>query len=190
MPKNNQTLNILFGLLWFVLVPIIFVVNIGLTLIGINIVDNTSVSLGYIIYFWIPIVIIFLPLIIKLLIKKTFLKSLGIAFGVIIAYFISLAFLITGLTMYFHSFSKAKWENYEWNRYLMIEDLEQKYNFIGMTKAEVINLLGNYQVNYTVAYNGNAIGYNIKSGFFYLRSYILILDDNDIVLETKIVAQD
>lgn len=44
--------------------------------------------------------------------------------------------------IYFSNYSRSKWDNNEYLRYCMIDDLERKYKIVGMTKDEVTDLLG------------------------------------------------
>ena len=43
---------------------------------------------------------------------------------------------------YMEIFSKEKWDKYPAFHYVMEEDLEKKYNLIGMNKSEAVSLLG------------------------------------------------
>ena len=44
-------------------------------------------------------------------------------------------------------FSQEKWENDPYNRDVMIDDLLKSYDFLSMTKDDVINLLGNQRLS-------------------------------------------
>lgn len=185
--NKNRILCVIATILWIIFIGILYVVNI---LMGISeniIILNTSEKLWIFIYVIVPWILLFLPLAIKLFWKIKYLKSLLISFIVSIIYIIALALLINGLSYNFRSFSTSKWLKHEENRYLMINDLEQKYELIGMKVEEVEKILGTDWENYSVNDSETkAMYYYIKGLFMSTDYYVLIYDDDYIITEIKI----
>ena len=64
-------------------------------------------------------------------------------------------------------FDVERWNDDPKHRYLMVEDLKQKYDFYSMTKEEIIDLLGTKSVYIGV----NCVRYDTGGGF--LRDEVL-----------------
>lgn len=81
-------------------------------------------------------------------------KRLYFIIGIILTLLISITLLFCFRHMIFTSissvskvaFSQEAWECNPQNRAAMVEDLMQKYNFLSMTKDEVLALLGTKQL--------------------------------------------
>ena len=61
---------------------------------------------------------------------------------IVILYFTAIFILNIFLLGYFQAFTKNKWEDFPYNRFLMIKSLENQYTLAGMQKEEVLALLG------------------------------------------------
>ena len=177
---KQKILNIIFIILWFVLITFIYYVNLIYGVFGNTLIVDTFELLSIIIYLGIPVIIIFLPLILRFIFSKKIIRSLAFSLGMAVIYFLLLFILNKGLVFYFSSFSKEKWDKYQYNRYLMVDDLEKKYELVGMTKFEVIDLLG--QSYSEVTYKEElAMRYVIKVGFLTERDFLLFIEDDYVV---------
>ena len=132
----------IFIFLWFVLMFLIFILNIMWSMFGNTIIWDSSALLGSFIFLLFPLLIMVLPLLIELFFKKSLLKSIFVSFIIALIYFIGIWLINVGMTKYFSSFTEEKWIKYQDNRYLMIDDLDNKYELAGMNKDEIIELLG------------------------------------------------
>lgn len=122
-----------------------------------GIINIYSKVLFIIVYFVIPILVLLLPITIKYIFKKKdFNITIAIFKGMVI-HFIIIISLSYGITEYMGYFTIKKWSNLELVelRYLMIDDLEDKYKLIGMTKEEVIDILGkpDYEDEKSICYD-------------------------------------
>ena len=95
-----------------------------------------------------------------------------------------------GRTLYWQSFSSAKWAAHPERRAGMVTDLLDKYPLVGMTEPEILALLGE---------NDNDMGYFLQGGRFVYclgsqRSLIdrewLLLDFQDGVVQHYAIAVD
>lgn len=90
---------------------------------------------------FIAVVILLSPIYLRLFIQNKWLVPL-------IALAISVIFLIGGIGLYkvtiihFKEFTPAKWDAYPRQRIVMLDNLKEKYNIIGMSKSEVEIILG------------------------------------------------
>lgn len=165
-------------------------------LIGLLRLINGSVIIGVskilfdIIFIVLPILILALPFILNAMGSKSFGDCVKTAFIVSIIYATLSLGTEFGVKAYFTSFTVNKWANFPDNRYLMIDDLENNYNIIGMSKDEVESLLGSSYLQ-NGYYNGRQLSdnvetwtYGIKKEFLADKYYMLVYDRNGIVTET------
>ena len=106
----------------------------------------------------------------------------------VIIYVIILLLITLGIRQYFKTFSTEKWSNENWNsfRYLMIDDLEDTYDLVGMTKEEVQSILGQEDVELEWLITDYEIGYSVIDGFMEGYYYYIYLDENDVVVRTEL----
>lgn len=66
----------------------------------------------------------------------------------IVVYGLFLIVARAGIENYFKTFSVEKWSNPDWYglRHFMVNDLERKYVLVGSSEEEVMELLGNSEV--------------------------------------------
>jgi len=119
------------------------------------------------------LLVLLLPIIIKWILKKNFYKCILLSFIGVVVYFIILEISLFSISI----FSENKWKNDKYInlRYFMIEDLEKKYDFIGMNKMDVIDVLGNGY------FSSNELCYQIGSIMVSTYYYCLKYDENVIV---------
>ncbi len=92
---------------------------------------------------WLPLIIVNALLVLAIIcrkkIKMRLLKSVVCATitGIIIT-----AITFVGITTYSNDFTPEKWKKYPMARFEMIDNLEEEHNLVGMTKAEISELLG------------------------------------------------
>ncbi len=115
-------------------------------------------------------------------------KAITYTIFIIIAYIIISAVIRIGIQSYLSTFSISKWNNSNWGaiRYFMIDDMEQKYNFIGKSKEEVYRILGTDVHEIKDKSTGTIIiPYYIRDIFLKSEYYKIYLDKNDIVVDVK-----
>lgn len=189
--KKDKILGIVLGILFYVLSSIFFFYLYVIEVLAGSVSDFSSI-LFYIAYLIIPIIILMLPIIFKLIFKKKFYKSVCYSALIIILYILLLFLLQFGIRNYFNTFTKEKWINENWHgfRYLMIEDLEKQYNLIGMNKEEIYQILGEEDRKLNEFNDNKSLCYSMRNGFFEGDYYIIILNDEDIVIDIDIKHSD
>lgn len=98
----------------------------------------------------------------------------------VIVYFVLLFTIRVGVEHNMSKFTSEKWNSYQELRYVMIEGLEQKYNFVGKKKEAVIEILGE------ALEQPNRIYYVIKSVWLHCDYYCLDYDENNVITRTYI----
>ena len=181
--KKDKILGIILGVVYYILSPIFYFYLFVIEALAGSISDF-SMILFYICYAILPIILLAIPLIIKFVFKKKFYKSILYSVLLVIIYLIILISITFGLRQYFKIFTTDKWTNENWNsfRYLMIEDLEEKYNLVGMTEDEVYNILGEENADF----KENVICYLVRDGFLDGYYYYIYLDENGVVARTEL----
>lgn len=175
--KKEIVINIITGLLYYVLGVIIFFYSF--VLVGLfGIILDFSEILFWIYFLVLPIIILILPIISKFIYKKQFYKAILKALKAVGVYFILIFTTSIGIRIYISNFTPEKWsnKNYYNLRYLMLNDLEEKYELVGMKKEEVIKILGEeYKKNDKCIYY--YIGGEWLESFYYYLEY----DENGII---------
>lgn len=174
-----KTLNVTFGLLYYILGIVgFFYLFILCGIFGI--IESFSQELFFICFLLFPIIILLLPIIITKIFKKVFYKSILWGLMMVVVYFLILLFIRYSILRYMGTFTIEKWNHQEYYhlRYLMIEDLEDKYHFVGKNKEEVIRVLGTGN-----EYDHN-ICYFVKSEWLDSYDYCLHYDEDNIITDT------
>ena len=183
--KSKKIITIILSFFWFVFSPMILYVNAIYGFFSNTILAETSGLMFLITYLILPVILIFSPIIYKLIFKKSFLNSLAISFISLIVYLVFLFLCLECLNFYLSDFSKTKWNNYPMNRYLMIENLEEKHKIIGLTTEEIIDLLGDPEIvifkKDVINKEINKFEYPIEAGFFSTTVYSVEFEDNIVV---------
>ena len=184
--KKDTILGIILGILYYVLSAIFYFYLYIIEALAGSISDFSSI-LFYICYAVLPIILLAMPLILKFAFKKKFYKSILYSMLSVIIYVIILLLITLGTRQYFKTFSTEKWSNENWNsfRYFMIDDLEDTYDLVGMTKEEVQSILGQEDVEIEWLVTDYAIGYSVREGFMDWYYYYIYLDENDVVIRTE-----
>ncbi len=96
----------------------------------------------------------------------------------VIVFFIVLALFISVYSHYRHTFTQSKWENDIESRSLIVGDLLNDYELIGMTTQEIEDLLGK---------NNNDFGYFVQENryVYYLGSKRTIIDSEWLLIDFK-----
>lgn len=185
--KKEKIFGIILGILYYVL-SVIFYFYLFIIEALAGSISDFSMTLFYICYAVLPIILLAMPLILKFAFKKKFYKSIIYSMFSVIIYLIILVIMTFGIRQYFKTFSTEKWSNENWNsfRYLMIDDLEDTYDLVGMTKEEVRALLGEEDVELEWLITDYAIGYSVRDGFMEGYYYYIYLDENDVVVRTEL----
>lgn len=168
---RTKRLNIIFTIIYY------FLGIVGFYFLFIISLTSGFIDLKYsflILFIILPLIILLLPIIIKKILKKDFYKCILFSFICVCIYFIILCIFLS----YIGTFSENKWKNDKYIdlRYLMIDDLEDKYNFIGMNKNEVIKILGDESSDDELCYQTSSV---MISTYFYCLKY----DENNIITE-------
>ena len=166
-----KKLNVIFAVMYYIfgIIGFYFLFIIGLTS---GFMDLSLIFL--ILFIFLPLLILILPIFFKKVLKKDFYKCVLLSLIGVFIYFIVICIFIS----YIGTFDESKWkdERYINLRYLMIDDLEDRYDFIGMNKDEVIEILGNDDSNGELCYQTSSI---MISTSFYCLKY----DENNIIME-------
>lgn len=189
--QKYKILNVIFGILYYILGTIFFFYSYIFEALA-GSISNFSTILFYLFYLIMPIILLLMPIILKFTLRKEFYKSiLYSCIGIVVYIFIILG-LTFGINRYFKTFTKEKWSNDNWRgfRYLMIDDMEKKYNFIGITKNEVYSILGEEDKKLEKLQGEYVICYSMRNGFFEGDYYNIFLNDDDIVTKVDIVHWD
>lgn len=189
--KRERTLGVILGILFYLFWGILYFYLYIFEAIAGSISDF-STTIFYILYLIIPIIILIMPLIFKFVFKKKFYKSICYSALIIAIHIVILLLLTFGIRNYFKTFTTEKWTNNNWQdfRYLMIEDLENKYNLIGMKKEEVYKILGKEDKTLKELNTDNSLCYSIRNGFLEGDYYIISLNDKGFVVNIKNVHWD
>lgn len=173
--KKTKILNVIFASLYYLLLVVLFYSFYMMWFLG----GFAGLDFWFLLLLvLLPLLLIFLPVII--IVKQKF----KIAFyrGVILSFFaVAIYLLIVSMFLsYFDTFTESKWKNdkYANLRYLMIDDLEKKYNLIGMNKDDVIKILGD-----PLEAEEGEMCYQVSSVFITVNYYCLRYDDNNIIVE-------
>jgi len=98
---------------------------------------------------------------------------------------LSYAFLTFGtyysVDCYLNDFTPEKWEKYPNERYHMLENMTKEINFLGMTKEEVIEILGEPNQPYADTYNADLIDYYVGSFSIDPTMITFVFKDNKVV---------
>jgi nitrate reductase gamma subunit len=103
-----------------------------------------------------------------------------IIFGIFAIIFVILI-LVVCLYQYRHSYSRYKWDTNRENRYKIVSDMLEQNQLLGMTEAEVIQLLGDEDSN-------DKTSFKISKGFYPPESTLVywlgvdLMDDNWLVI--------
>lgn len=168
---KTKKLNIIFTLLYY----IFEIVGFYLLFITAFVSGVIDLKITFLVLFLIlPIIILLLPIIIKKILKKEFYKCILFSLIGVIIYFVVFCIFLFCVGI----FSVSKWQNNKYTnlRYLMIDDLEERYDFIGINKNEVIKILGDEGGNNELCYQTRSF---MISTYFYCLKY----DDNNFITE-------
>ena len=114
-----------------------------------------------------------------------------IAFGIVVA--LTLSIIVAGLIYHYkQTFSTAKWLNNPEERTAIVGDLLDKHELIGMTEAEIIDLLGTHNNDYGYFNEADRYVYYMgpERGFISIDSEWLILDFKDGVVADCYITTD
>lgn len=174
--RKVTIINIIAGLFYYILGMVGFFYSF--VLVGLfGIIPDFSETLFWIYFLVLPIIILLLPIILKIVFKKQFYKSILLSLIAVVIYFILIFGSSFGIEKYMNKFTIEKWNNEKYCnlRYLMLNDLEEKYKLIGMKKEEVMNILGKEYENENYIYY--FVGGEWLKSFYYCLEY----DENDII---------
>lgn len=94
-----------------------------------------------------------------------------------------LVIMMTGLYFYLIQFNPGKWENAApWHKRIMVNDLLDDYDIIGMSKNEVIKLLGETETSF----GGDDLYYYLGSGLIMSEIYLHVIIEEDFVLDVEV----
>lgn len=174
--KKEKVLSIILGLAYYAIGIIgFFYLSVFALLFGV--IGNFSNTIFCICFLVLPIIVLFMPIILKFTLKKEFYKSILWSLISVAIYFVIIFATSFGISKYMSEFTFEKWNNEEYSnlRYLMLNSLEEKNDFIGMNKEEVIEILGKESDH------GNRIYYFVGSQFLTEYFYCLEYDENNVI---------
>lgn len=126
-----------------------------------SVIDVIGKVPWFIIYILLPIIVFLVPL----LIDRSFKKSALWAVVLISIYALISLGTYAGIHKYMENFTSDKWDKYPKVRYLMLDDLADKHNFIGMSKDEITDILGESNQPYADPDDKDIIDYYTGAGF-------------------------
>jgi len=181
--KNKAFDIIKNGLLIFLYaftVFIIFEISLVMQVWDAKVMTLIGTFAWFVIYLLFPIAVFALTVIftIKSKPKKSILLSV-----ILILSYAAIAFsMIFVVNSYFSEFSQEKWGKYPYQRYNMLEDMTDEINFMGMSKEEVIDILGNPGVPYADPDGADLIDYYVGSSSID-PTMVTFVFENDKVVE-------
>lgn len=194
-PKITKNRTLIFGIVLgfsYYVALCFFTLTIYLsTGLHIPVVFIASRPLSIVLCFVLPLVIILLPLALLLFFRKTFTKLALISFLVFIGS-VGIFFVINLVfTQHLKKFDVEQWKNHQQIRYLMIDDIEEEHEFVGMTRDEIIGILGIPDDPFR-EYNPNddRLWYFVETKLFMKIKYYVIELQDDVVIEKSIVEVD
>jgi nitrate reductase gamma subunit len=102
-----------------------------------------------------------------------------IIFGVFAVLFAAVIIMVCSY-QYQHSYSQHKWNTDEANRYKFVSDMLEQNQLVGMTEAEVVQLLGDEDSSITSFKNSNGFYAPESTLVYWLGVYFM--DDNWLVI--------
>ena len=109
-----------------------------------------------------------------------------VVFSIIIALFLALGIRY----VYWHSFSERKWTNHPEKRAKMTGDLLHDYNLIGMSKEQILRLLGPDNNDYGYFNQENRWVYYLGSERTIIDSEWLLIDFEDNIVHEYAMTID
>ena len=169
--------NIYFKIIWVLLILLIF----SIIIIQQSFDHITKKVIGkntwYFLYIILPMIIILLSLVNKYLFKTKMKQRVIIYSLIALCIYIFIAILVpVSSYKYIKIFTPEKWLNYKYERKLMIEDLNAKYNLKNMTKDEIKNILGAPDVE-----TEKEIEYVIAEGWIDPEIMVLAFDNQKVI---------
>lgn len=180
--KKSKSISLC--LAYYVVLILYFGINIVLQSLFTTIIQDTSYFLYIFLVIVVPVILIILPVILKLTTKKTLGESAITSAIIFISYVLINFGLYFSIKSYFSDFSTEKWNTFKNHRYLMIDDLEKKYNLIGMNIEDVEDILGN-SLNEICEEDKSTLTYHIQSNLL-AEEYYVFYYENGIVTETGV----
>ncbi|MBQ9985774.1 MAG: hypothetical protein IJP38_05650 [Oscillospiraceae bacterium] len=172
---------------------IVFIVNGYLAIISLDCTTSYSVlgdAWGLLFFYVLPIAFFIAPFVIKFITKCSFWKIALYAFLSVLIYI--LIFWGTDLMCieYCKSFTPEKWAKYPYERYYMVDDLNEEYELRGMTRDELTLLLGKPEDSLSDKDTHSAdIIYVIESKLLSGQKLRFIME-GEIVSDIKIIKRD
>jgi hypothetical protein len=101
-------------------------------------------------------------------------------FGVFTVIFVILILMVC-MYQYQHSYSRYKWDTDKENRYKIVSDMLEQYQLLGMSEADVIQLLGDEDNNDKTSFKISKSYYPPESTLVYWLG-VNLMDDNWLVI--------
>lgn len=178
MSKKNKGLTAIAAVAYYIVLMLVFFLDFIFALSPAGLIVCYSEVLFWLFLIVIPALLLLLPVFFHFICHKkwigAFLRS-GIMFLVTLTVIFCLH---TGIRISMRTFTQDKWKNYSDLRYLMIDDMEEKYDFVGMTKEEAIEILGD-----DITAEGC---YYIRGELMKLEYYCLVCNESGIITDTYI----
>ena len=130
----------------------------------------------YFIYIILPVLIVVILLIVRFSIEKRWKTTLIYSLILTVIYLSAITITPIAVNRYIQTFSTQKWIQYKYERKLMLNDLNQKIELIGMTVTDIKNLLG-----VPDAESDHDIEYVIDSGWVDPEMLVLRFEEQKVV---------
>ncbi len=178
---KNKSFSIIISVTWIFLCAlatfIIFILSIGMQFLDASVRNVVGSFMWTVIYFALPITAFILAILLKFKFKKS-----GLIFTIpILAYAIISFGTIYAINSYLSDFSQDKWVKYQSERYHMLDDMTNEINFVGMSKEEVIKMLGEPNRPYADTDNIDLIDYYVGSFSIDPTMITFVFEDNKVI---------
>ena len=130
-----------------------------------------------IVYFVLPIIAFLLPIVLSLALKTDIKRACLLTLASVLVYVVISVGIYISANAYFKSFTPQKWMEYEDQRWLMLEDMAEETDFRGMTREEVVEILGEPTTPYAAPESEDEIEYFVGSLSIYPTMLTFVFED-------------
>lgn len=176
MKKDSTVKTLCFVTIWIFIIASIFAISMVLQIYNSTIKNVIGKFWWSFLYVLLPMFILVIPLLVKYIAKCKERTILVYSFILIILY-VSIIYTTHVVTYkYIQDFTTQKWLDFKYERILMLDDLKNKYNLVGMSIEDIKNLLGSPDVE-----SDNEIEYVIDEGWIDPEMLVLRFENQIII---------
>lgn len=173
---TNGIYIVVYGTLLFV----IFVLSVGFQFFNTSVISVIGGTCWVLLYLVLPLFIFIVPLVAKFLFKCNFKKAIFVSIISVLIYVILTFGTIFTVHEFLEDFTSNKWKKYPNERYLMLDDMAEEIKFIGMTKENVIEILGEPTSPYADTEDADLIEYYIGAFSIDPTMVTFVFENNEV----------